>query len=332
MYNSLPQKWLTVFKSTGLAFISALQQTGIINYAIPARSKGGKYLLCYFVGNAPEQERVHLAVSKDGYNFKPLNGNKPVITQTLGKKCMRDPFIVEGKDGCYYIIATDMKSEEGWVSNHALVSWKSTDLINWTDETIIDIRDFGGEFANTNRSWAPQAIWDEKKGEFMVYWTISTAENDCAGIYYAYTTDFKTLTKPEPLYIRKGIQTIDADIVYNEKNGKYYMYYKHEEDQTIAYVTSDSLTGPYDTKPIVCSLAPSGVEGSLMYRITGTGTWVMIMDEYGKKRYFAQQTYDMENFMPLKRKSYNFSFGVRHASLIPISDKQYKKLVKHFGV
>ena len=141
-------------------------------YAIPAKSQSGKYLFAYFVGNRPEQERIHFAVSEDGYNFFPLNNNEPVIIQTKGKKCVRDPYIVKGNEGFYYIVGTDMKSDEGWTSNHALVTWKSSDLINWTDETIIDIRDFGGNFATTTRAWAPQAIWDEKSKMYMLYWAL----------------------------------------------------------------------------------------------------------------------------------------------------------------
>ena len=133
-----------------------------MSFATPAKSKSGKYLFCYFVGNEPQEERIHFAVSEDGYNFTALNNNEPVIIQTKGKKCVRDPYIFKGQDDFYYIIGTDMKCQEGWTSNHALVTWKSKDLVNWTDETIIDMRDFGGEFATTTRAWAPQAIWDEK--------------------------------------------------------------------------------------------------------------------------------------------------------------------------
>ena len=297
----------------------------------PAVSETGKYLFCYFVGNRPEQERIHLAVSRDGYNFEALNGNEPVITQTKGKLCVRDPFILDGKDGYFYIIGTDMKCEEGWLSNHALITWRSADLIHWTDETVIDIRDFGGEFAATTRAWAPQSVWDENEQKHMVYWANSTAENDNAAIYYAYTDDFKTLTVPKLLYAREGIQTIDADIIKSPINGKYYMYFKHDEDQTIAYVTADKLTGPYIDPPTVVSLAPSGVEGSAMYNITGTDTWVMIMDEYGKNRYFAQQTTDMEHFAVLDRNDYSFDINPRHGSVVQITDEQYDALVQHFG-
>lgn len=311
--------------------LAVLYLTGAIKFATPAKSKGGKYLFCYFVGNEREEERIHFAVSTDGYSFAALNNNEPVILQTLGKKSVRDPYILKGQDGFYYIIGTDMACEEGWTSNHALVTWKSADLITWTDETIIDICDFGGAFAHTTRAWAPQALWDSEQDAYMVYWAHSTEENNIAGMYYAYTTDFKVLTEPKPLYIREGIQTIDGDIIYNAQNGKYYLYFKHDEDQTIAYVTADKMNGPYADSPTVVSLAPSGVEGSSMYNITGTDTWVMLMDEYGKGRYFAQQTTDMEHFLKLKRSNYSLEMHPRHGSVVAISDEEYDALVTAFG-
>lgn len=302
-----------------------------MDFAIPAKSKSGKYLFAYFVGNEPEQERIHFAVSKDGYNFEPLNDNKPVIIQTKGKKCVRDPYIVKGQNGCYYIIGTDMKCTEGWTSNHALVTWKSKDLLIWTDETIIDIRDFGGTFTNTTRAWAPQAIWDTEYQMYMVYWAHSTAEQDVAAMYYAHTSDFKTMTEPKLLYERTGIQTIDGDIAFNKKNGKYYLYFKHDEDQTIAYVTADKVTGPYNGEAVVVSLATTGVEGSEIYNITGTDTYVMIMDEYSTDRFFMQQTTDFENFKPVNPNDYSMNFNPRHGAITQIKDDEYYALIKKYG-
>lgn len=299
-------------------------------FATPAKSQSGKYLFCYFVGNEPHEERIHFAVSEDGYNFIALNNNEPVIIQTKGKKCVRDPYVFKGQDDFYYIIGTDMKCTEGWTSNHALVTWKSKDLVTWIDETIIDIRDFGGEFANTTRAWAPQAIWDEKEHKYMIYWAHSTVENDVAGMYYAHSDDMKTMTEPKPLYIRENIQTIDGDIAYNKENGMYYLYFKHDEDQTIAYVKSPNLTGPYEDNSVVVSLAKTGVEGSEIYNIIGTDQWVMIMDEYGTDRFFMQQTADFENFKEVNPDDYSMAFNPRHGSVTAISDEDYKNLLKAF--
>lgn len=320
-----------VLAAAAVITVGVLYMTGVIHFAKPAESQDGAYLFVHFIGNAPEQERIHFAAGKDGYRFTELNGGEPVIIQKKGKQCVRDPYILRGEDGFFYIIGTDMKSDEGWTSNHALVTWRSEDLVTWTDETILDIRDFGGEFEHTNRAWAPQAIFDSDKGQYMVYWANSTEEDDVAAMYYAYTSDFKTMTRPALLYRREGIQTIDGDIVYNEKNGKYYMYFKHDEDQTIAYVTADKPNGPYSGEAVVVSLAPSGVEGSTMYNIAGTDTWVMIMDEYGKNRFFMQQTTDFENFTKVKRSSFCLGENPRHGSILKITDSEYETLLSAYG-
>ena len=133
------------------------------NYAYPAVSTEGAYVFCYFVGNEVDEQTIHLAVSTDGYNFKALNNNEPIIEQTKGTGCVRDPYMLKGVDengaDCYFIIATDMNALDGWTSNHALITWRSYDLINWTDETVIDIRQFDG-FETTNKYGAWHRITD----------------------------------------------------------------------------------------------------------------------------------------------------------------------------
>lgn len=301
-----------------------------MKYAKPTESRYGKYLFVYFVGNGEGEETLHFAVSEDGYNFVPLNDNKPVITQTKGKKCVRDPYIFKGEKGEWYIIGTDMKCDEGWESNHALITWKSDNLTDWYDETVIDIRELGDNYADTTRAWAPQAMWDEEKGKYFIYWAHSTKRHNTAGLYYAYSDDMKTIDELKPLYCR-DIQTIDGDIIYNNKDGLYYLYFKHDEDQTIAYVTSDKLCGPYEDKPVVISLAPSGVEGSQMYPINGTDTYLLIMDEYGKGRFFMQQTEDFKTYLPVAREDYAMDFSPRHGSIVSISDEDYERLVNKWG-
>ena len=318
------------------------------DYAYPAYSTEGAYLFCYFVGNEVNEQTLHFAVSTDGYHFKALNGNEAVIEQTKGTGCVRDPYILKGADEngkeCFYIIATDMNALEGWTSNHCLITWRSYDLVNWIDETVIDMRQFEG-FENTTRAWAPQAIWDAEKEMYMVYWANSTVENDTAGHYYAYTKDFKTFeTEPQVLFGRwneadpetgevRNIQCIDGDIVYNEKDGYYYLYFKEDLTQKIAYVKSENLTGPYNTDYTICSLNYFGVEGSSMYRINGTDKYMMIMDEYGQGTFFAQMTDDFVNFRQFQRSSMEIDhLKPRHGSVVSITEEEYKTLCEHYGV
>lgn len=342
---------LMAFKRFLMAFIMAgyyLFNCVFNNYVYPPVSRDGAYLFCYFVGNEVSEQQIHLAVSTDGYRFKALNDNEPIIDQQLGTGCVRDPYILKGHDEngkeCYFIIATDMNALEGWTSNHALITWKSYDLINWIDETVIDIRQFEG-FENTNRAWAPQAIWDKNAQMYMVYWATSTVENDTAGHYYAYTKDFKKFeTEPKVLYGRwneidpetgetRNVQCIDGDIVYNEKDGYYYLYFKEDLTQKIAYVRSKNLTGPYNTDYKIVSLNYWGVEGSSMFRINGTDSWMMIMDEYGEDSFFAQMTKDFQNFKRVQRSTYSMShLHPRYGSVVAITEDEYYALVDHYGV
>lgn len=326
------------------------------DYAFPAVSTEGAYLFCYFVGNSPEEQTIHFAVSSDGYNFEALNGNEAVIDQTMGTGCVRDPYIFKavdekGKD-CYYIVATDMDAMQGWTSNHAIIFWKSYDLVNWQDEYVLDFRSFKG-WEGCNRAWAPQVIWDEDAGKYMLYLALSTwddpdteANEDVAQHYYLYTSDFRSFTEPEYLYGRRdevvtredgstftGVQCIDGDMIYNEKDGYYYLYFKEDLTQKIAYVKSQSATGPFNEDYTVCSLNWWGVEGSTMYNITGTNAWMMIMDEYSEGTFFAQMTRDFESFRQVRRASYSIDqLRPRHGSVVAISEDEYFALIDAYGI
>lgn len=289
-----------------------------------------KYLFCYFTGNEPENESVHFAVSKDGYRFDALNNNKKIITQTLGKKCCRDPFIFRDEEGIFHIIATDMRCYDGWCSNNSMVIWDSRDLVHWDNERIIDFSQFE-KTKSADRVWAPQVIFDKFKNEYMLYWTHhNTNDNLDTIIWYAYTNDFSTLTtEPEILFKPKSnMCAIDADII--EANGKYYLYQADGEKEAICYAFADRPDGPYfepdDNK---VSVADTALEGNCIYRILGTDKYVMIADQFQSGGYFMQETNDMINF----KKVSDFSLDhlhPRHGSMLYITDEEYDRLVKAF--
>lgn len=285
-----------------------------------------KYLFCYFLGNEPEEERVCFAVSEDGYRFKPLNGNKPVIVQNTGTKCCRDPFIIRDINGGFYIIATDMKSTDGWCSNHGVVSWHSDDLITWTDETAVDFHIFP-ETAKADKIWAPEAIYDKNRGEYFVYYSAYNVGSDLPlSIWYSYTKDFKTYTNPKPLFApSSGLDAIDADIT--EKDGKFYMYYKDECNKTICVVVSDKLDGGYkEFENNKVALTDKNVEGCCMYKVGSD--YILIMDMYSDGKYLMQKTKDMFNFELVE--DYDLSFHPRHGSVLQITDEEYERLTNSY--
>lgn len=294
--------------------------------------KFSKYLFCYFVGNAPQEERVHFAVSEDGYNFKALNNNEPVIIQTLGKKCCRDPYIFRDNAGVFHIIATDMRSADGWANNNSMVLWDSVDLINWENERIIDFSVFP-ETKSANRVWAPQIMYDSEKGEYMIYWSHNNADDDFdTVIWYAYTKDFKSLTtNPRVLFKPKSnMAGIDGDII--EKDGKYYLFEADEKENAICYVVSEHLSGPY-TEPDFnkISVADVALEGHCTYKILDTDKYVLIADQFRSGGYFMQESTDLISFKRVE--PYRFSLNhlrPRHGSVMHITNEEYERLLTYF--
>ena len=286
------------------------------------------YLFAYFTGNDPTQERICFALSTDGYKYKALNKGQPVVISNSGTKCVRDPYIVRGEDGCYYMLATDMKSSLGWSSNRHLISWKSEDLINWTDETIIEIDGTCKTTKGTTRAWAPQAIWDPERGEYMIYFALcSNATNGATVMYYAYSPDMKTLsTDPQLLFApSNGNSAIDADIIYHE--GLYYMFYKDETSGGIKLTTSEKLTSGYSyTKSKLVSPAGLAVEGSSTFELIDGSGWLLISDAYANGYFIMAHSGDLKNFTQLAQNEFRFNFTPRHGSVIPITKEQYNAL------
>ena len=288
-----------------------------------------KYLFCYFAGNCPEKESVHFAVSSDGYNFKALNNNEPVIKQKLGKTCCRDPFIFRDEIGVFHIIATDMRSNDGWNSNNSMVVWDSDDLINWKNERIIDFSKFENT-KNADRVWAPEVLFDKKKIEYMIYWTHNNADDSLDTIiWYAYTKDFTTLTtEPKVLFRPKsGMCAIDADII--EKDGKYYLYQADGEKEAICYAVSENADGPYyEPDDNRVSVATTALEGNCIYRIDGTDKYVMIADQFKNGGYFMQETTDMIHFKKVDESKFSLNhLNPRHGSMLHITDEEYERLI-----
>ncbi len=146
------------------------------------------YLFTYFTGNGKSEEAIHFAISKDGYHYKALNHDAPVlyseaISSTGG---VRDPHILRGNDGkTFFMVATDMQvAKNGWGPNTAMVMLKSTDLISW-HSTIVDIPSTFKAFTGVNRVWAPQTIYDPQQKKYMLYWSMRFG-NQADIIYYAY--------------------------------------------------------------------------------------------------------------------------------------------------
>ncbi len=335
--------------ATLTAYISYGGKVETKTFDVTVEETDYSYLFAYFTGNQAWQEKMYYGLSQDGYYFNTINGGNPVMEEKVGTGCLRDPFIFKGQDGAYYCLATDMKSSLGWSSNYRITSWRSEDLVTWTDETLFDCREI---FKNENltRAWAPQAIWDpeyydEETGEYgayMIYFAVKIdgMYNNQTQMWKMYTKDMKTLiSEPEFFYASNGLYSsdIDSDIIY--KDGLYYMYVKDETQGGLGgvhVVTSKHAGGPYSERITELPRQDTNgntvaIEGSAIYKLIGQDKYNLVYDAYNSGFFVMSQTEDLVNFEQFPRNKYGFDFTPRHGYVVTISKAETEALEAAYG-
>ncbi|WP_276863936.1 family 43 glycosylhydrolase [Mediterranea massiliensis] len=292
------------------------------------------YLFVYFTGNHISQEAVCYAVSMDGYTYWALNDNKPVIDSKVISSTggVRDPHILRCQDGkTFYMVVTDMVSDNGWDSNRAMVLLKSTDLVHWSHSVINMQKRYEGQ-EKLKRVWAPQTIYDPEAGKYMVYWSMKYG-NGPDVIYYAYANaDFTDLEgEPKPLFVPADKKScIDGDIVY--KDGIYHLFYKTEgHGNGIRVATTNSLTsGQWKEDLEYKQQTKEAVEGAGTFKLIGEDKYILMYDVYMKGAYQFTETTDLEHFKVIDH-DVKMNFHPRHGTIIPITRSELKRISDKWG-
>lgn len=287
------------------------------------------YLFTYFTGNHISEEAVCYAVSTDGYTYWALNNNKPVIDSKIISSTggVRDPHILRCEDGkTFYMVVTDMVSDNGWDSNRAMVLLKSTDLVNWSHSVINMQKRYAGQ-EKLKRVWAPQTVFDPQAGKYMVYWSMKYGDGADV-IYYAYANkDFTDLEgDPKPLFVPENKKScIDGDIVY--KDGIFHLFYKTEgHGNGIKVATTPSLTsGQWKEEPDYKQQTTDAVEGAGTFKLIGQDKYILMYDVYMKGKYQFTETTDLKNFKVIDSEV-KMNFHPRHGTIIPITRGELKRI------
>jgi hypothetical protein len=290
------------------------------------------YLFVYFTGNSGTEEAIRFATGYDGYTWRALNSNNPVIaSDTISEmKGVRDPHILRCEDGqTFYMVVTDMKSANGWNSNHGIVLLQSTDLVNWTHSRV-DIAARFPQFATINRAWAPQTIYDPEAGKYMVYWSMRSG-SDRDVIYYSYANDgFTDLETSPKVLFNYPTSTIDGDIVYLD--GKYHLFFKTEGNGNgIKKAVANTLTGNYSVQDDrYLQQTTNAVEGSCVFKLFDSDTWILMYDMYTSGAYQFTESTDLSNF-ELTQKTVSMNFSPRHGTAIPITAEEASRLANKWA-
>ncbi|MBQ5379814.1 MAG: glycoside hydrolase family 43 protein [Paraprevotella sp.] len=344
-------------KTQWFSITCAVLLTWFTNGAIAQKTESpySSYLFAFFSNNSPFGEQIRYAVSDDGFNYTSLNDGRPVVASDsiALKKSIRDPYICRGKDGkTFYMVLTDMRSDEGWQSNDGLILMKSTDLIHW-QHTAIDFPTrfpnlIGFDRKNLHAVWAPQLIWDEKEGKYMIYYSIGRHDWEYPTddprfnqpyfkIFYSYVNeDFTDVTEPKLLF-DFGTAAIDGDIIYDEKNDEYVLFFKDEgrsvmnkgfrTRQGVMRATSKNLTGPYKIEwRHVHKEGQFPVEGSSVFPLIDSDEYILMYDCYAQGFYQFCKSTDLKNFTFVQNTKTEGNFTPRHGSVMHITKAERERL------
>lgn len=293
------------------------------------------YLFTYFNSNDPKDEQICYALSEDGYNYTPINDGMPVISSdTIAlTQCVRDPHILRCEDGkTFYMVATDMKSNLGWSSNRGMVLLKSTDLINWQHTAINFPTRYTKTWKNVNRVWAPETIYDRKAGKYMVFYSLASSDRGAYDkIYYQYVNDDFTDLEGEPKWLfDAGCATIDGDIVYNEADQMYHLFYKQEAGRGIYQAVAKELTDKWQMIGGNVEQTKESVEGVGVCKAIDGKSWIIMYDCYGNGHYQFCKSEDLKTFQFVQNTEMRGKFTPRHGTIIPITRAEKERLLKAF--
>ena len=337
-------------------FLLSMLLVAISAISFAAEKDFTAYLFAYFKGEGLTQgEQIYFAVSRDGLNWKDLNGGNPVLTSSLGEKGLRDPFIMRSADGDkFFVIATDLKinGNGNWSAaqtsgSKSIMVWESSDLINWSEQRMCRVAPDGA-----GCTWAPEAVYNEESGEYLVFWSSKipgsqpVQNNDNTHrVYYCTTKDFKSFSQAKVWIELKNqqnrtISVIDATVI--KVGNTYYRFKKNEA--TEAHKSGMPSSGKYIIMEKATNLLGQWtevntqmsqiayVEGPTCFKFNGENKWCLFIDDFGGKGYYPLVTNDLSsgNFTQLASTQYSLPSVMRHGSVVNITEAEYNNLMSKY--
>ncbi|MER6954792.1 family 43 glycosylhydrolase [Streptomyces sp. NPDC000618] len=340
----------TLLLALFLTFLTAPPSTATSGAPPVSHPKYAGYLFAYFTGEGTadgEQIRYALSRGNDPLHWRELNGGSPVLTSTVGEKGLRDPFVIRSPEGDrFFLIATDLRmyrySSGDWdhVQRHgskSIMIWESTDLVHWTDQRLVQVAP-----DSAGNTWAPEAYWDDSRGEYVVFWASKLYADDdpehTGSTYnkmlYATTKDFRAFSAPK-VWDDPGYSVIDSTVVKHKDS--YYRYTKDERDPSSSSPCSKFITGEKSTSltstqyDFVADCIGSGSisrgEGPTVFKSNTEEKWYLFIDEYGGRGYVPFETTDLDSGRWTLSSNYQLPASPRHGTVLPVTQAEYDRLL-----
>jgi hypothetical protein len=190
--------------------------------------------------------------------------------------------------------------------------------------------------------WAPEAIWDAAKGQYMVFWASKfysasdarhTGSPSNTRIRYAYTADFKTFSAPQTYINHSPTDIIDLTILPLD-NSTFLRFMKDESKKNVfVEVSTTGLFGTWTRPGGSSTVIQSGVEGPAAYLDnTVAGKVHLLLDFYGGDGYRPyESTNPASNSGWTASSRGGFPANLRHGSVLPINQTVYSALSAKWG-
>ncbi|GAB1315855.1 Arabinosidase [Madurella fahalii] len=307
------------------------------------------YLGVFFLGADP-YVYFYLSNGNDPLSFRALNRGAAIMRPTKGTGGVRDPTIIAGGGSeagkKWYIIGTDLHiGRTTWdaaqrTGSRGIFVWESTDLVNWVNERLVVVED-----GTAGMVWAPEAIWDPAKGQYLVHWASKfypTSDPRHTGapsnirIRYAYTSDFTTFTAPQTLIDKSPTNIIDLNFLpLNGSDGQSFLRFMKDETQKNVFVevSNTGLFGTWTRPGGGSAIIERNVEGPAAYLDNQNPSKVhLLLDFYGGDGYRPyESTNPASNSGWAASNRGNFPRNLRHGSVLPVNQTLYEALRARWG-
>jgi hypothetical protein len=323
------------------------QSLDFSNYNIAPRADPSLtgYLGVFFLGDKPSIY-FYLSNGNNANSMVALNKGQSVINPTKGTVGVRDPSIIPGSGAeagkKWYIIGTDLNiAKTTWDASQrkgsrGIFVWESTDLVTWTNERLVTVED-----ATAGMVWAPSAIYDDSKGQYLVHWASKfypTSDPNHTGspssirIRYAYTKDFKTFSAPQDYINRSPTNIIDLEFL-SLGNNAYARFMKDESAKTVfTEISTTGLFGTWTRPAGTNAIIANGVEGPAVYwdnQVAGKAH--LLLDFYGSDGYRPYETADVKSGKWSASERGSWPKNLRHGSVLPVTARQVEVLRGKWG-
>jgi len=227
---------------------------------LPLLTEDLVYVASYFTGNGESGARF--AISEDGFAWK--NAGSVAVPPTVGgSKIVRDPCFFSGpKEEWNMVYTTDWWSRDLGHARLTSTGWSAPNLL----------AGLGPE--NAKNVWAPEAVWDAKAKNYLIYWsstipgafpeTIVPGDDNNHRFYSTTTKDFKSFS-PTRLLWNPGFNVIDATIIPYKKRW--------------LMIAKDERKAPVVKKSLFAATAP-----------TPQGPWTIVSTDLGNRSWIEGPT------------------------------------------